>query len=94
MYEEDDFESGKVVLYQAMKEFTEVTEYHYKDNPAATAAALLSTCRNVYLQTHGPETAAVMFYKMADEMAVMVPPSQYRGKVPRLRPTKKPRPKK
>lgn len=94
MYEEDDFESGKVVLYQAMKDFTEVTEYHYKDNPAATAAALLSTCRNVYLQTHGPEIAAVMFYKMADEMAVMVPPSKYRGKVPRLRPTKKPRPNK
>ena len=77
-----------------MKELTEVTKYHYKENPAATAAAILSTCRNVYLQTHGPETAALMFYKMADEMAVMVPPSQYRDKVPRLRPTKKPRPKK
>lgn len=94
MYEEDDFESGKVVLYQAMKALTEVTKYHYKENPAATAAALLSTCRNVYLQTHGPETAALMFYKMADEMAVMVPPSKYRGKVPKLGPTKKPRPKK
>jgi hypothetical protein len=94
MHEDEDFESGKVVLYKAMRELDEVTRFHYKDNPAATAAALLSTCRNVYLQTHGPETAAAMFYKMADEMAVMVPPSLYRGKVPRARPSKKPRPKK
>lgn len=94
MHEDEDYESGKVVLYKAMKELNDITKIHYRENPAATAAALLSTCRNVYLQTHGPETAAAMFYKMADEMAVMVPPSLYRGKVPRARPSKKPRSKK
>jgi len=81
----EDWERGKAVLHEAMRELDEVTRFHYKDNPAATAAALLSVCRNVYMQTHGPETTAMMFYRLADELAVMVPPSKYVYKTPRKR---------
>ena len=50
-----------------------ISDYVYKD-PAATASALLVLSRNFYLTVYGTDVAAEMFYRIADDLAVMANP--------------------
>jgi hypothetical protein len=63
-------EKGREVLELALQELDAVAEHFYSQHKAGTAAAVLSLCREIYSKAHGTEVAAMMFYRMADELAV------------------------
>ena len=60
------------IISSAMKDFSTIVDFYNAKNPQATAAALLAVTRHFYTKTNGPETAAMMFYRLADELAPLV----------------------
>jgi hypothetical protein len=60
------------IITLAMKDFSTVVEFYSAKNPQATAAALLAVTRHFYAKANGAETAAMMFYRLADELAPLV----------------------
>jgi len=60
------------IITSAMKDFHTIVEFYNAKNPQATAAALLAITRQFYLKANGPETSAMMFYRLADELAPLV----------------------
>ena len=64
--------SPQEIISLAMKDFNTIVEFYSAKNPQATAAALLAITRHFYLKANGPETSAMMFYRLADELAPLV----------------------
>ena len=60
------------IITLAMKDFSTIVEFYGSKNPQATAAALLAVTRQFYIKANGPETSAMMFYRIADELAPLV----------------------
>lgn len=71
--EPDNFDKGKQVMRQAMWDINKIANQYYEKHPHATGAAILAVTRDVYLRAYGPETTAMMFYRLADELALQVP---------------------
>jgi hypothetical protein len=73
MENNEDFDAGKAVMRFAMKDINRLANHYYDKHPQATGAALLAITRDMYIRAYGPETAAMMFYRVADDLAVLVP---------------------
>jgi hypothetical protein len=73
MDEEEDFDKGKVVMQHAMWNLNIMANQYYEKHPQATGAAMLAVTRDIYIRAYGYDTAAMMFYRLADELAVLVP---------------------
>jgi hypothetical protein len=73
MEDEEDFDVGKAVMNFALQDMNKVANYYYQKNPKATGAAMLAVTRDIYIRAYGYETAAMMFYRLADDLAVLVP---------------------
>jgi hypothetical protein len=69
----DNFDKGKAVMQFAMQDINKIANQYYEKHPHATGAAMLAVTRDIYLRAYGPETTAMMFYKLADDLAVQVP---------------------
>lgn len=73
MEEADNFDQGKAVMHFALKDFNRLGAHYYNKHPHATGAAMLTVTRDIYVKAYGAETAAMMFYRLADELAVSIP---------------------
>ena len=66
-----DFEHGKQVLELALEGINETTVPYFKEHPQATATALATITKDAYIKAWGPKVSAMMFYKIADELALL-----------------------
>jgi len=73
MEEKEDFDAGKAVMSFAMQDINKLANHYYQKHPKATGAAMLAITRDIYIRAYGYETTAMMFYKLADDLAVLVP---------------------
>lgn len=73
MEEKEDFDAGKAVMSFAMQDINKIAYHYYQKHPKATGAAMLAITRDLYIRAYGHETAAMMFYRLADDLAVLVP---------------------
>lgn len=71
--EPHNFDKGKVVMQNAMWDINLLVNQYYDRNPHATGAAMLAVTRDVYIKAYGIETTAMMFYRLADDLAVQLP---------------------
>jgi hypothetical protein len=73
MEEKEEFDAGKAVMTFAMQDNNKLANHYYQKHPKATGAAMLAITRDIYIRAYGYETAAMMFYRLADDLAVLVP---------------------
>jgi len=67
----EDFEHGKLIVELALEGINETTVPYFKEHPKATATALMTITKDAYIRAWGPAVTAMMFYKLADELATM-----------------------
>lgn len=67
----EDFEYGRTIVELALEGINETTVPYFKEHPKATATALMTITKDVYIRAWGPKVTAMMFYKLADELAAM-----------------------
>lgn len=60
-------------MANAMKDLSELISTYIQENPQAIAASMAAMTRSVYMAVYGPEVTSMIFYKIADEMALYVP---------------------
>jgi hypothetical protein len=73
MEDREDFDTGKAVMTFALQDMNKIANHYYQKHPKATGAAMLAVTRDIYIRAYGYETAAMMFYRLADDLAVLVP---------------------
>lgn len=69
---EKKYTEEQLFMRLAMQDFNKVSDYYFSKNPDAAASALMVVARSTYIKAFGPEVAAMLFYKLADELAVKV----------------------